>query len=310
MPIKIPGALPAFGILENENIFVMSEKRAATQDIRPLKIAILNLMPTKIVTETQLLRLLSNSPLQVELTLLKTASYTSKNTSEEHLTSFYREFEDVKDARFDGLIITGAPVEHMEYDEVAYWNEICRIFEWSRTNVYSTLFICWAAFAAFKYFYGVEKKALENKLSGVYRHSVVMASHPLVRGFDERFYAPHSRGTTVDIEEIRAIDDLDVLAQSKDAGLFLAASHDMRQIFVTGHPEYDYDTLKNEYIRDMTRGLNPRIPENYFPYDNPENRPVNYWKSHANLLYGNWLNYFVYQRTPFDLSELNKKSGN
>lgn len=304
MPIKIPGTLPAFEVLENENIFVMSEKRALTQDIRPLKIAILNLMPTKIVTETQLLRLLSNSPLQVELTLMRTASYTPKNTPEEHLTSFYRDFDDVKDMRFDGLIITGAPLENMEYDEVAYWEEMCRIFEWSKTNVYSSLFICWAAFAAFKYFYGLEKQMLDTKLSGVYKHRVTMSSHPLVRGFDEKFYAPHSRGMSVDREQVRSVGGIDILADSERAGIYLAASHDMRQIYVTGHPEYDHDTLKNEYLRDLAKGLEPSIPENYFPYDNPENKPMNYWKSHANLLYGNWLNYFVYQRTPFDLSEL------
>ena len=304
MPIKIPGTLPAFEVLENENIFVMSEKRALTQDIRPLKIAILNLMPTKIVTETQLLRLLSNSPLQVELTLMRTASYTPKNTPEEHLTSFYRDFDDVKDMRFDGLIVTGAPLENMEYDEVAYWEEMCRIFEWSKTNVYSSLFICWAAFAAFKYFYGLEKQMLDTKLSGVYKHRVTMPSHPLVRGFDEKFYAPHSRGMSVDREQVRSVGGIDILADSDRAGIYLAASHDMRQIYVTGHPEYDHDTLKNEYLRDLAKGLEPSIPENYFPYDNPENKPMNYWKSHANLLYGNWLNYFVYQRTPFDLSEL------
>lgn len=304
MPIKIPGTLPAFEILENENIFVMSEKRALTQDIRPLKIAILNLMPTKIVTETQLLRLLSNSPLQVELTLMRTASYTPKNTPEEHLTSFYRDFDDVKDMRFDGLIVTGAPLENMEYDEVAYWEEICRIFEWSKTNVYSSLFICWASFAAFKFFYGLEKQMLDTKLSGVYKHRVTMPSHPLVRGFDERFYAPHSRGMAVDKEQVRSLEGIDILADSERAGLYLAASHDMRQIYVTGHPEYDHDTLKNEYLRDLAKGLDPNIPENYFPYDNPENKPMNCWKGHANLLYGNWLNYFVYQRTPFDLSEL------
>ena len=269
MPIKIPGTLPAFGVLENENIFVMTEKRATTQDIRPLKIVILNLMPTKIVTETQLLRLLSNSPLQVELTLMKTASYTPKNTPEEHLTSFYREFSEIKDLRFDGLIVTGAPVEDMAFDEVAYWDEICRIFEWSKTNVYSSLFICWAAFAAYKYFYGIEKQPLEQKLSGVFKHRVTMPSHPLVRGFDELFYAPHSRKTTVSIDDVRSVQTLDVLADSERAGIYLAADHDMRRIFVTGHPEYDYDTLKNEYFRDLSRGLSPKIPENYFPYDNP-----------------------------------------
>lgn len=304
MPIRIPGTLPAFGILENENIFVMTEKRAATQDIRPLKIAILNLMPTKIVTETQLLRLLSNSPLQVELTLVKTASYTPKNTPEEHLTSFYREFDEIREQRFDGLIVTGAPVEDMPFEEVAYWDEICKIFAWSKTNVYSSLFICWGAFAAFYYFYGIEKQPLEKKLSGVYKHRVVMPAHPLVRGFDEVFNAPHSRKTAVNADDIRTVSALDVLADSAEAGVYLTAGHDMRQIFVTGHPEYDADTLKTEYLRDLSRGLSPDIPVNYFPYDNPENRPVNYWKSHANLLYGNWLNYFVYQRTPFDLSDL------
>ena len=304
MPIKIPGTLPAFGILENENIFVMSERRASTQDIRPLKIAILNLMPTKIVTETQILRLLSNSPLQVEPTLMRTASYTPKNTSEEHLASFYRDFDELKNMRFDGLIITGAPVENMNFDDVTYWEEICRIFEWSKTNVYSSLFICWAAQAALKFFYDIDKHMLDSKLSGIYKHRVILPTHPLVRGFDEHFYAPHSRGTTVYSDDVRACSDIDILAERTDAGLYLAASHDMRQIFVTGHPEYDYDTLKNEYIRDLSRGLNPSLPENYFPHDNPENRPKNYWKAHANLLYGNWLNYFVYQRTPFDLSEL------
>lgn len=304
MPIKIPGTLPAFGILENENIFVMTEKRATTQDIRPLKIVILNLMPTKIVTETQLLRLLSNSPLQVELTLMKTASYTSKNTPGEHLTSFYREFDEIRDERFDGLIVTGAPVEDLAFEQVAYWDELCRIFEWSKTNVYSSLFICWASFAALYHFYGIEKQQLSRKLSGVYKHRVTMPSHPLVRGFDEVFYAPHSRKTAVEPDDLRCAQALDILADSAEAGIYLAAGHDMRQIFVTGHPEYDYDTLKNEYLRDLSRGLAPSLPENYFPYDNPENRPVNYWKGHANLLYSNWLNYFVYQRTPFDLSQL------
>ena len=304
MPIRIPGTLPAYGILENENIFVMTEKRASAQDIRPLKIAILNLMPTKIVTETQLIRLLSNSPLQVELTLMRTASYTSKNTPEEHLDSFYRDFDDLKDKKFDGLIITGAPVENMEFDEVIYWEEMCKIFEWSKTNVYSSLFICWASQAALKYFYGVEKQQLSSKLSGIYKHRVTMSQHPLVRGFDERFFAPHSRNTTVSSGDVRATGQIDILAENREAGMYLAASRDMRQIFVTGHPEYDYDTLKNEYMRDLAKGINPSIPVNYFPDDNPENRPINYWKGHANLLYGNWLNYFVYQRTPFDLSEL------
>lgn len=309
MPIKIPGTLPAYGILENENIFVMTEKRASTQDIRPLKIAILNLMPTKIVTETQLLRLLSNSPLQIELTLMRTASYKSKNTPEEHLDSFYCDFDDVKETKFDGLIITGAPVENMDFDEVLYWDEMCKIFEWTKTNVYSSLYICWATQAALKYFYGIEKQPLAEKLSGIYKHRVTMSNHPLVRGFDERFYAPHSRNTTVSSADIRATGVIDILAENKEAGMYLGASRDMRQIFVTGHPEYDYDTLKNEYIRDLSKGLNPSMPVNYFPDDSLEKRPINYWKGHASLLYSNWLNYFVYQRTPFDLSQLKRLDG-
>ena len=304
MPIKIPGSLPAFSILENENIFVMTESRALSQDIRPLKIAILNLMPTKIETETQIMRLLSNTPLQIEPTLMRTASYTPKNTPEEHLTSFYHDFDEVKDMLFDGLIVTGAPVEYMDFDEVAYWDEICRIFEWSKTNVYSSLFICWAAQASLKYFYGVEKRFLDKKLSGIYRHRVLMPSHPLLRGFDEVFFAPHSRNTTVLTDDVRKCGEIDILSESDEAGMYIAASHDMRRIFVTGHPEYDFDTLKKEYLRDVSRGIDPAVPENYFPDDDPEKEPVNCWKGHANLLYGNWLNYFVYQRTPFDLSQL------
>lgn len=306
MPIKIQDSLPAFGQLERENIFVMSEKRASTQDIRPLKIAILNLMPTKIVTETQLLRLLSNTPLQVEITLLKTESYASKNTPQEHLESFYRSFDDVKDIRFDGLIITGAPIEDMEFEEVTYWDEICRIFEWANTNVYSCFYICWASLAAFYYYYGIDKIKLSEKLSGVFRHKVRMPEHPLVRGFDQYFYAPHSRNYGIKTEDIKKCDDLDILADSEKTGVYLAASHDMRKFFVTGHSEYDFDTLKNEYFRDFGRGLNPHIPENYFPYDDPEREPVNFWRSHAHLLYSNWLNYFVYQRTPYDLKNIQK----
>ena len=304
MPIRIPDALPAFGALERENIFVMSEKRAQTQDIRPLKIAILNLMPTKIVTETQLLRLLSNTPLQVETTLLKTDTYKSKNTPPEHLESFYKSFDDVKDERFDGLIITGAPIEDKDYEDVTYWEEICRIFKWAGTNVYSCLYICWASLAALYYYYGIEKYRLPEKLSGVFRHGVRIPWHPIVRGFDQYFYAPHSRHYGVKTEDIKKCGELDILADSEKTGVYIASSKDMRKIFVTGHPEYDFDTLKIEYLRDKARGLNPHMPENYFPYDDADRKPVNFWRSHAHLLYSNWLNYVVYQTTPFDLKEI------
>ena len=304
MPIRIPDALPAFGVLENENIFVMDEHRADTQDIRPLKIAILNLMPTKIVTETQLLRLLSNTPLQVEITLLKTASYTPTHTPQEHLESFYRNFDDVKDQKFDGLIITGAPIEDKKYEEVAYWDEICRIFEWSNKNVYSCFYICWAALAAMYYYHGIQKFEYPEKLSGVFRHKVKIPSHPVVRGFDQYFNAPHSRHYGVKTEDIKACEDLDILASSEKTGVYIASSKDMRRIFVTGHSEYDFDTLKNEYFRDFAKGMNPHVPENYFPYDDPEREPVNVWRSHAHLLYSNWLNYVVYQKTPYDLGSI------
>jgi homoserine O-succinyltransferase len=304
MPIKIPDMLPAFETLESENIFVMSENRANTQDIRPLKIAILNLMPTKIVTETQLLRLLSNTPLQVEITFLVTKSYTPTHTSQEHLESFYRNFDDVKNDYFDGLIVTGAPVENKDFEDVQYWEEICKIFEWADKKIYSCFYICWASMAALYYYYGIQKYELPEKLSGVFRHKVKMPSHPLVRGFDQYFNAPHSRHYSVHTKDIEQCDDIDILASSEKTGVYIAASHDMRKIFVTGHSEYDYDTLKKEYLRDLEKGMNPHIPENYFPYDDPEREPVNVWKSHAHLLYSNWLNYFVYQRTPFDLKSI------
>jgi len=304
MPIKIPDTLPAFGVLENENIFVMPENRAKEQDIRPLKIVILNLMPTKIITETQLLRLLSNSPLQVEITLLKTATYTSKNTSEEHLSSFYQSFDEIKSDKYDGMVITGAPVEDMPFEKVEYWNELCTILDWSKTNVYSCFYICWGAQAALYYYYGVQKQMLDHKLFGIYRHKTLLPSHPLLRGFDEYFFAPHSRHSTVSEEDIQNCAELDILASSEKTGMYLASSRDMRKIFVTGHSEYDYDTLKTEYLRDKGRGLDIDVPENYFPNDNPENTPSNFWRSHAHLLFSNWLNYFVYQRTPFDLRDI------
>lgn len=300
MPIKIPDSLPAFGVLEKENIFVMSEHRANTQDIRPLKIAILNLMPTKIVTETQLLRLLSNTPLQVEITLLKTQSYTPTHTPQEHLESFYRNFDDVKDRKFDGLIITGAPIEDKEYEDVAYWEEICDIFEWSNKNVFSCLYICWAALAAMYYHYGIQKFEYGEKLSGVFRHKVKIPSHPIVRGFDQYFYAPHSRHYGVKTDDVKKCGDIDILASSEKTGVYIASSKDSRRIFVTGHAEYDHDTLKNEYFRDFAKGLEPHVPENYFPYDDPEREPVNIWRSHAHLLYSNWINHVIYQQTPYD----------
>ena len=304
MPIRIPSRLPAKQTLENEYIFVMDEDRALTQDIRPLRIAILNLMPTKVTTETQLIRLLSNTPLQIDLTLLKTASYQSTNTSAEHMTSFYKDFSAVKSERFDGLIITGAPVEGMEYEEVDYWRELCEIMEWSKTNVYSTFHICWAAQAGLYFHYGIPKYPTKHKVFGVFRHRAIDLRHPLLRGFDEEFLAPHSRHSEVRLSDVEACPDLDVLAVSEDAGLYIAATRDLRRIFVTGHSEYDADTLAREYFRDVARGLPIDVPINYFPYDNPRHAPKNLWRGHANLLFSNWLNYSVYQRTPYDLSEL------
>ncbi len=304
MPIRIPQALPARQTLENEYIFVMDEARAAIQDIRPLKIAVLNLMPTKVTTETQLIRLLSNTPLQIELTLLKTASHSSVNTSQEHMTAFYKEFGDVREERFDGLIITGAPVETMQFEEVDYWEELCEILAWAGTNVYSTLYICWAAQAGLYYHYGIEKQSTRKKVFGIFRHRAHDLRHPLLRGFDEEFLAPHSRHTEVRVADVAAVKELDILAVSEDAGLYIAASHDLRRVFVTGHAEYDADTLAREYFRDVAKGMDIDVPVNYFPYDNPRNLPKNLWRSHANLLFGNWLNYSVYQRTPYDLAEL------
>lgn len=304
MPIRIPAGLPARDILENEYIFVMDEQRAVKQDIRPLKIAILNLMPTKIVTETQLIRLLSNTPLQIELTLLQTASHRPTNTSAEHMESFYKNFEAVRESRFDGLLITGAPVENLKFEDVDYWDELCTIMDWSRHNVYSTLHICWAAQAALYYHHGISKYPRNEKMFGVFRHRCTDLRHPLLRGFDEEFLAPHSRHTEVRVEDVAACKALDVLAVSEEAGLYIAATHDCRRVYVMGHSEYDADTLAREYFRDVERGLEIAVPRNYFPNDDPKQDPKNVWRSHANLLFTNWLNYSVYQRTPFDLSEL------
>lgn len=304
MPIKIPQFLPATEILEKENIFVMDHLRAESQDIRPLRIAILNLMPTKIVTETQLLRLLSNTPLQIDITLLTTSTYAAKNTPVEHLKTFYTTFDNVKDQKFDGFIITGAPLEFLEFENVGYWDELCEIMEWTKHNVYSTMFICWGAFAGLHYKFGIDKRALKNKLSGVYLHKTLFPSHPLVRGFDEQFYAPHSRYSGIDRKDIEACPQLVLLADSEEAGAYLAASKDGRNIFVFGHSEYDADTLKKEYIRDLDKGLEPDIPVNYFENNDVSVPPVNNWRAHAHLLFANWTNYFVYQGTPYNLEEI------
>lgn len=307
MPIKIPKGLPAAEILENENIFVMDEERAFHQDIRPLEIAVLNLMPTKIATETQLIRLLSNSSLQIELTLLKTETHVSKNTSEDHMRTFYRNFSDVKNRNFDGLIITGAPVETLEFEDVDYWEELGEVMEWSKTHVFSTLHICWAAQAGLHYHFGIEKHRLEKKVSGIYEHRPLNLNHPILRGFDEKFYAPHSRYTEICKEDIEKDTRLELLAVSDEAGVYIVSDKDMRMLFVTGHSEYDKDTLANEYRRDIGNGLDIDVPCHYFPKDDPTLEPVNTWRAHANLLFSNWLNYYVYQGTPYNLNELNKQ---
>ena len=304
MPIKIPYGLPAGRVMEQENIFVMSDLRATHQDIRPLRIAVLNLMPTKITTETQLVRLLSNSSLQIDLTLLRISSHTPKNTSPEHMNTFYKNFDEVKDKKFDGLIITGAPVENYEFDEVNYWSELCEIMEWSKTNVFSTLHICWAAQAGLFYHYGVPKIPLEKKMFGVFNHRVLQPNHPIVRGFDEVFAAPHSRHTGIRLEDIQACPDIELLAVSGEAGAYLISAKDRRMLFVTGHSEYDAYTLSNEYFRDLDAGKNPHIPVNYFPNDDHTKTPPFTWRSNAHLLVSNWLNYYVYQQTPFDLNQL------
>ncbi len=306
MPIKIPNDLPAKNTLRDEHIFVMDETMAFHQDIRPLKIMILNLMPTKIVTETQLLRLLSNSPLQVEISFLHPATHVSKNTPESHLHSFYNTFDDVKDQNYDGLIITGAPVEQLPFREVSYWDELCTVMEWSREHVTTTLHICWGAQAGMFYHYGVEKYPLPAKLLGVFPHHPEKKSVRLLRGFDDVFYVPHSRHTETRLEDVAKIPELDILATSEEAGLCICASHDRRQIFMVGHLEYDRDTLKLEYERDLAKGLTVPMPVNYFPHDDPSQRPYHQWKSHAYLLYANWLNYYVYQATPYDLRTIDR----
>lgn len=306
MPIRIPDSLPATGILESENIFVMTELRALQQDIRPLRILLLNLMPTKIVTETQILRKLSNTPLQIEVELLQTISHQAKNVSEQHLETFYTSFEEIKNERFDGLIITGAPVERLDFENVDYWDELCAIMEWSRTNVYSTFHICWGAQAGIYYHYGVPKYELGKKLSGVFNHSVIKPNSPLVRGFDDTFRAPHSRYTEVHAEDIEAHPQLELIAVSDEAGVYIAKSTDSRHFFVFGHPEYDPETLRLEYERDRGNNDTVDVPANYFADNDPQQEPITTWRAHAQLLYTNWLNYYVYQSTPYDLGTLDE----
>ena len=304
MPIKIPDHLPAADVLRREKIFVMPEERAIHQDIRELKILILNLMPLKQQTETQLLRLLGNSPLQVEITLMAVSSYEAHNTSQEYLLAFYHTFEELKDQRFDGMIITGAPVEHMEFEEVAYWKELTEIMEWSKTHVTSTLHICWGAQAGLYYHFGIEKHLLKDKLFGIFPHIVDYKNAILLRGFDCRFMAPHSRHTTVYRHDIESIPEIRILASSEEAGVYAAMTKDGKQIFITGHPEYDAGTLGKEYLRDKNKGLPISVPKNYFPHDDDSKEPIVSWRAHANLLFSNWLNYFVYQTTPYDISSI------
>ena len=306
MPIKIPNELPATRVLEEENIFVMTENRAITQDIRPLRILLLNLMPTKIDTETQLSRVLSNTPLQVELYLMHTATYKSQNVAEDHLTTFYQTFDAYKNEYFDGLVITGAPVEKMEFEEVDYWEELCEIMEWSKTHVHSTFHICWGAQAGLYYHYGINKTQLDEKLFGVFPHKADYVRSILLRGFDDVFYVPHSRHTTVKREDIEAVPELKIIASSDEAGVYAVSSKNGKQIFITGHSEYDPRTLEKEYLRDKNLGLPISVPKNYYPNDDDTKDPMVTWRSHANLLYSNWLNYFVYQTTPYDIKKVSE----
>ncbi|MPW27138.1 homoserine O-succinyltransferase [Alkalibaculum sp. M08DMB] len=304
MPIRIPNNLPAASILAEESIFVMDENRATNQDIRPLKIAILNLMPTKIVTETQLMRLLSNTPIQVDAVLLHPKSHVAKNTSQEHLINFYQTFDDIKNQKFDGLVITGAPVELMPFEEVDYWDELKEIMDWSLTNVFSTMHICWGAQAGLYHHYGVQKYPVNEKVFGVYKHTISKKNTMLLRGFDDEFYAPHSRYTDIKEEDVKHIKGLDIVSKSNEAGLYIVKSKDHKSVFVMGHPEYDGLTLKAEYDRDIAKGINIRVPVNYYPSNDPTSEPINRWRAHANLIFYNWLNYYVYQETPYDLNEI------
>lgn len=308
MPIQIPNNLPAAETLQQENIFVMTENRAISQDIRPLEIVLLNLMPTKVATETQFSRLLGNTPLQVHLELMHTTTHVAKNTSQDHLLNFYKSFDELKDRKFDGMIITGAPVEQMEFEDVDYWNELCRIMEWSKSHVHSTLHICWGAQAGLYYHYGVPKKDLPEKLFGVFAHNADYKRSILMRGFDDIFWVPHSRHTTVLREDVEAVPGLKILASSEKAGVYAVMNKAGRQIFVTGHSEYDPDTLEKEYLRDKNQGLPISVPENYYPNDDDTMDPIVRWRGHANLLFSNWLNYFVYQTTPYDIMNIGNEN--
>ena len=300
MPINIPNSLPAVETLQNENIFVMTKSRAEHQDIRPLRVLILNLMPTKIVTETQLLRKLSNTPIQIQVELLKTASYITQHTDPTHLDTFYTTFEEVKDQKYDGMIITGAPLDYIRFEDVTYWNEACEIMEWCKTNVYSTMHMCWGAFAGLYYYFGIPKVDLKEKLSGVFEHRIVKDHVPLFRGLDDIFYAPQSRATDVKEEDIQAVDELEVMAVSDIAGVTIVKTKDDRHFFMTCHPEYDADTLAKEYYRDVEKGLNPKLPYHYFPDDDPTQAPVVRWRSTGQIIFSNWINHYVYQNTPYE----------
>ena len=304
MPIRIPNDLPAAETLQQENIFVMPQNRALTQDIRPLEIVLLNLMPTKITTETQLSRLLGNTPLQVNLTLMHTTTHQSKNTSQDHMLSFYKSFDELKDRKFDGMVITGAPVEKMAFEDVDYWPELCQIMEWSKTHVHSTFHICWGAQAGLYYHYGVDKVALPEKMFGVFPHTADYKRSILLRGFDDQFWVPHSRHTTVLREDIEKVPELKILASSEESGVYAIATKGGKQIFITGHSEYDPRTLESEYLRDKNLGLPIAVPQNYYPDDDDTKDPIVRWRGHANLLFSNWLNYFVYQTTPYDIMSI------
>ena len=309
MPIKIKDSLPAQAILENENIFVMTEFRAMHQDIRPLNVLILNLMPNKEVTETQLLRKLSNSPLQVNVELLQTASYTPTHVDTNHLESFYTTFDQVKNRKFDGMIITGAPLAYVEYEDVAYWSELCEIMDWAKKHVHSTFYLCWGAFAGLYHHFGIHHKFYKDKLSGIYGHRAIKPTSPLFRGFDDVFYAPHSREIYVERADVEAVPNLEIMADSDEAGVTIIKTEDSRMIFVLCHLEYDANTLSDEYFRDLEKGLDPKIPENYFPDDDPNKKPIVNWRSTGQLFYTNWLNYYVYQSTPYDVEAIGDDTG-
>ena len=308
MPIQIPNDLPAREILQEENIFVMTETRAVSQDIRPLEIVLLNLMPTKVATETQFTRLLGNTPLQVRLELMHMTSHVAKNVSQDHLLNFYKSFEELKHRKFDGMVITGAPVEHMAFEDVDYWRELCEIMEWTKTNVHSTLHICWGAQAGLYYHYGIPKKELTEKLFGVFPHTADYKRSILLRGFDDIFWVPHSRHTTVERADIESVPALKIIASSEEAGVYAVMNKGGKQIFVTGHSEYDPDTLQNEYLRDKNLGLDIAVPKNYYPGDDDTKEPIVRWRGHGNLLFSNWLNYFVYQTTPYDIMSIGKQN--